>query len=81
MLSLSLGVVKIFIVIMSIQNIYWGEGFQGPCSLFQNLKMLLFQKNDHFIASFIYMPFGEEGGLQNEVVLSTCEIDNQKTKN
>ena len=34
-----------------------------------------------FIASFIYMPFGEGGGLQNEVVLSTCEIDDQKTKN
>ena len=36
-----------------------------------------------FIASFIYMPFGEgaRGGLQNEVVLSTCKIDDQKTKN
>ena len=34
-----------------------------------------------FIVSFIYMPFGEVGVLQNEVVLSTCEIYDQKTKN
>ena len=34
-----------------------------------------------FIASFIHMPFGEGGSLQNEVVLSTCEIDDQKAKN
>ena len=28
-----------------------------------------------FIASFIHMPFGEGGGLENEVVLSTCETN------
>ena len=47
---------------MSIQNIHWGEGVQGPCTLFPKFKNDdIISTNSSFYCFFIHTLLGEGG--------------------
>ena len=61
---------------MSIQNIHWGEGVQGPCTLFPKFKNDdIISTNSSFYCFFIHTLLGEGGGLQKKSVLYAHEND------